>query len=271
MLAYAFPKISALTAIRSDADGNANPSGAYLAVVFSAEIISLNSKNTPAYKIQYKKATETSYTTKTLADFSGQYSVSDGVFVFSADTSSSYDIILTVTDDFKSVTKTAVGSSGKKVWSLLKKAGEIVGMAIGKVAELEGVFDVDMVIRARKGIIVDSEWVNLEIANGYALYNSNAENQPKYKVTGNVVTVTGALSPNVEYTSSLDPVVIASGIPAECRPSTNQQFICQGSGMNRWNCTVKPDGTVTMARYGTTEATTVPTSAWLVFSCTYQI
>lgn len=271
VLAYAFPKISALSVYRCDANGNASSSGAYLAVKFSSAITSLNSKNTAAYTIQHKKATASSYTTKTLTDFAGQHSVSNGVYVFSADTASSYDIILTVKDSFKSIPKTATGSSVKKTWSLLKKAGEIVGFAFGKIAELEGVFDVDFVIRARKGIIVDAEWIDLTIASGFALYDKTVANQPKYKVTGNVVTVMGVLSPTAEFTSSTTGVNIASGIPANLRPSVNLQFVCQGSGMNRWDCSVTTSGTVTLSRYGTTEATKVTVGAWLPFCVTYQI
>ena len=271
VLAYSFPKISALTVNRCDENGNASSSGAYLAVKFSGAITSLNSKNTATYTIQHKKTSETSYTTETLTDFAGRYSVSDGVFVFPAETASSYDIILTAKDAFKSTSKNRIGSSVKKVWSMLKKAGEIVGIAINKIAELEGVFDVDMVIRARKGIIVDAEWVDLLVTSSFVLHNGTAANQPKYKVTGNVVTVTGAVSPKTAFTSTTDTVMIASGIPSAYRPKISQQFVCQGSGMNRWLLTITENGFLMVSRYGTTEATTVPTSAWLVFTVTYQI
>lgn len=271
VLAYDFPKISALSAYRCDANGNESSGGAYLAVKFSAAITSLNSKNTAAYTLQYKKSSATSYTTKTLSDFAGQYSVSNGVYVFPAETASSYDITLTVKDAFKSIPKKATGSSVKKVWSMLKKAGEIVGIAIGKIAELEGVFDVDLVIRARKGIVVDAEWVDLTIADNFVLYGGTVSNRPMYKVTGNVVTVMGVLSPETEFTSSTTGVNIASGIPANLRPSVNLQFVCHGSGMNRWCCSVTTGGAVTISRYGTTASTTVPEGAWLPFCVTYQI
>lgn len=271
VLAYEPPKITALSAYRSDADGNASSSGAYLAVKFSGEVTSLNGKNAANYAIKYKKTSATSYTTKTLNDFAGDYSVSGGIFVFPAETASSYDITLTVSDAFKTASKPTTGSSVKKAASLLKKAGEIVGFAFGKIAELEGVFDVDMVIRARKGIIVDAEWVDLTIADGFALYDGRVANQPKYKVTGNVVTVMGVLSPTEEFTSSTTGVNIASGIPANLRPSVNLQFVCQGSSMNRWNCSITTGGAVTISRYGTTAATTVTVGAWLPFCCTYQI
>lgn len=271
VLAYAFPKISALSVYRCDASGNASSSGAYLAVKFSATITSLNSQNTAAYTVKYKKSSETSYTTKTMTDFAGQYSVSNGVYVFSAETASSYDIILTAKDAFKSIQKSAAGSSQKKVWSMLKNAGEIVGFALGKIAELEGVFDVDFVIRARKGIIVDTEWVDLTLSDEFAVYNGTASRHPKYKVTGNVVTVRGIVSPKTAFDSTNDNVIIASGIPSEYRPPETQYFVCQGSGMNRWLCTVSVAGTIGISRYGTNDHATIPTSAWLTFTVTYQI
>lgn len=271
VLAYEPPKITALSVYRSDNNGNASSSGTHLTVKFSATITSLNKKNTAAYTIQYKKSSATSYTTRTLDAFAGQYSVSNGVISFTAETTSSYDIVVTATDAFKSIPKTASGSSVKKVWSMLKKAGEIVGFALGKIAELEGVFDVDMTIRARKGIIVDAEWVDLTIANGFALYDGKVINQPKYKVTGNVVTVMGVLTPEAEFTSSTTGVNIASGIPSNLRPSVNLQFVCHGSSMNLWCCSVTTGGAVTVSRYGTTAATTVAAGAWLPFCVTYQI
>ena len=114
-------------------------------------------------------------------------------------------------------------------------------------------------------------WKNLTIASGFGLYSGTASNQPKYKVSGNVVTVMGVLSPTAEFTSSTTGVTIASGIPANYRPSVNLQFVCQGSGMNNWCCSITTSGTITIARYGTTATTTVPAGAWLPFCVTYQI
>lgn len=143
VLPYSAPKITALTVNRSDAAGNSSTSGAYLAVTFNTEITALNNKNTATYKVQYKKTSETSYTTETLT-------TSSGVFVFAADVSSTYNIVLTVADVFKSASKTATGSSAKKLWSALSKG---LGFAFGKVAELEGVLDVGFATRFMGGIL----------------------------------------------------------------------------------------------------------------------
>ena len=150
VLAYTAPKITSLTVNRCDASGNSDTSGAYLAVVFSNSVTSLNSKNTATYTVQYKKTSASAYTTQTLTNYAGQLSVSNGKFIFSADTASSYNIILTVADSFKSSSKTATGSSAKKLWSILQQG---LGFAFGKVAELEGVLDIGFKTRFMGGIL----------------------------------------------------------------------------------------------------------------------
>ena len=116
-----------------------------------------------------------------------------------------------------------------------------------------------------------TSWVNLTLDDGFALYNGTAVNQPQYRVSGNLVTVKGCVSPKTAYTSSATKVTIASGIPADYRPDAALSFVCQGSGLNRWTLGIETNGTITISRYGITENISVPTSAWLVFHCTYSI
>lgn len=136
---YTSPKITSMSVIRSDVDGNSSSSGAYLTVKFKSEVSSLNNKNSATYTVKYKKSTASSYTSKTLSDYKDKYSVTDGKCTFAADTGSSYNVELTVNDNLGSAKKTAVGSSIKKLWSILKKG---MGFAFGKVAELQNYLDV---------------------------------------------------------------------------------------------------------------------------------
>lgn len=141
VLPYTAPKINSLSVYRCNEAGEKVNSGGYLAVVFSADIKALNNKNSAVYAVKYKKSADTEYTTKTLTDYSGKYTVSKGVFIFAADTSSSYDIVLTASDDFsgdKPVEKSVTGSSIKKLWSILKKR---FGIAFGKIAEFENTIE----------------------------------------------------------------------------------------------------------------------------------
>lgn len=139
VLPYSAPKITALTVKRCDANGNSSTSGAYLGITFSSDVTALNNKNTAVYSVQYKKSGASSYTTSTLTNYGGQYKVTNGVFVFAAETSSTYNITFSVKDAFGTVAKVTTGSSVFKTWSLYKRG---IGLALGKVAELSGVLDI---------------------------------------------------------------------------------------------------------------------------------
>lgn len=352
VLAYDLPKITALSVKRCDSDGTINSKGSYLAAIFSAEITSLSGSNSAAYSIEYKKASESDYTTESLTDLAGQFSVSDGVFIFAADTASSYDVRFTAADNFTETKRAASGSSASKLFSILAQG---LGFAFGKIAELENVFDIAFQTRFSGGIlqpilpdntdldavmtpntytgrnagsagylncpvdvsatfvlevftvgdvgqimqrlttahkkaplvyiryyyssswgdwmptsIAASDWTNLTLSSDFVPYNNVSANHPRYKVSGNVVTVTGTVSPVTAYQSSNDPVIFASGIPAEYCPDYRHAILCQGSGMNRWMLTIEPEGTLAVSRYGGTSQAEVGTSAWLIFSATYQ-
>lgn len=138
-LAYTKPALSSLKAIRCLSDGTAYSSGGYLKLTFNSTVSSLNSKNTAAYVLKYKKESETSYTSVTLSSYANKYSVSSGSAVFAADTGSSYDISLTVTDAFNATTRTTNGPSSVKIFSILAQG---LGIAIGKIAELTDYLDI---------------------------------------------------------------------------------------------------------------------------------
>jgi hypothetical protein len=116
-----------------------------------------------------------------------------------------------------------------------------------------------------------SAWKNLTLDAAFTVYNGTAANQPKYRINGNLVTVMGAVSPKTAYTSSATKVTIASGLLAEIRPDLPLSFVCQGSGLNRWTLGIETNGTLTISRYGITDNISVPTTAWLIFNCTYSI
>lgn len=114
-----------------------------------------------------------------------------------------------------------------------------------------------------------SDWRTLTLSSGFEVYGSGTD--PKYRVNGNLVTVTGAVKPTAVVTSNTVGVPFASGIAAEFRPKVHQQFICQGSGINRWVLSVNTDGTLNVSRYGTNAYVDITAGAWLVFTATYSI
>lgn len=139
VLSYASPKITSFSVKRCKSSGREDSAGTYLAVIFSSEISSLSSKNTATYTVEYKKASEGSYTSASLSSYDGTYSVSGGKYVFAADTSSSYDVVLKVADAFSAIQKDGYGQAISKLFSWLNKG---LGWAFGKVAELENALEI---------------------------------------------------------------------------------------------------------------------------------
>lgn len=167
VIAYSAPKITAIDIYRSGASGTATSNGAYLTVKFSGSVTSINSKNTAKYVVQYKKANDTSYTSEELADYANAYSVIDGMYTFAADTSSTYDIILTATDAFNSAQRSGSGGTVSKLFSFLAKG---LGIAFGKVAE------------KNKTVELEDEW-SLEVGKN-ATIGGNASVSGTFGVTG---------------------------------------------------------------------------------------
>lgn len=194
VLAYSLPKITALSVYRckSATDATASPSGAFLAVKFSAEVEPLNRFNTAIYTIRDKKKDETTFAERTLEIF--DYSVSDEVYIFRAEKTSSYDVVLTVADNIQSYSKSIVGSSVKKFWSALKKAGQIVGFAFNKIAEHENVFDIGFQTLFTGGLLhpvlePDTDLNDIRTPNTYVGANVSNYNYANCPLTSGTFTL----------------------------------------------------------------------------------
>lgn len=145
---YKRPKITSLKSKRCQ-QYNINLAGdGYLGVLFDAEVTDLNEQNTSVFELLYKKATESNYNVVELQDYENQYTVS-GESIFQAD-KDSYNIILRITDDFGTVEKKITGPS---ISVLISKLRYNLGLAFGKLAELEGVFDIGFKTRFSGGIM----------------------------------------------------------------------------------------------------------------------
>ncbi len=138
------PAIIKLTVKRCDSDGTENDQGNYVQATFSAEVESLNSKNTASYTLKYKKTTESTYTSVALSAYNNVYSVTDATYIFPADSGSSYNVELSVTDNFKT-TKRATSAS--TAFTIMHWKSDGTAMAIGKIAEESNLFDVGLPAR----------------------------------------------------------------------------------------------------------------------------
>lgn len=262
VLAYDIPEISEFTGIRCDQNGTADEDGQYVQLTYSYTIAALNNKNDKTITIAYKQEGASSYTTlKTESNYSANGSTYIPTTVFSVD--NSFKFRIQVADYFKTV-KYEIDVS--TAFTLLDFSAGGHGMAIGKVAETEDLLEIALPVS-----FSGSDWADLTLSNDFVLYNGSAANQPQYKAVGEMVFVRGVVSPAAAFDSSNTLVTIATGIPAALRPPYNMSFVCQGSGINRWLCSITTAGAVAISRYGTTANDNVPTNAWLTFAVSYFV
>ena len=135
VLDYSPPTISKFTIGRCDQDGTANDQGGYCKVTFSYSVTPLSNNNTASCKLLYKKTSSSSYTSTSV---STSYSATNKTYIFSADSGSSYDIQLSLTDYFSNITRS---TSLSTAFTLMNWRSDGTGMAIGKVSEKPNAFE----------------------------------------------------------------------------------------------------------------------------------
>lgn len=129
VLPYARPVINTFKVHRCDADGAENDRGLYCKVTYGYTIDTLYGKNGMSGYIQYRKTSETEYTSVELPK---EYSVTDGTYIFAADDGSTYDVQLLLADDFVSVGhKTTLSTA----FSLIHYAPSGKGITFGGIRD----------------------------------------------------------------------------------------------------------------------------------------
>lgn len=152
VLDYTAPVISLLKVNRCNSDGTANEQGSYIKITWSGTVTSLSSKNTARWILYYKKSTASSYSSVTLSTGT-TFSFSNKTYVMAADTGSSYNIKMSVTDNFTTTSKETVASTA---FTMMHFNADGNGMAIGKVSEVSGRFDVGMPSQFRNNMYFDN-------------------------------------------------------------------------------------------------------------------
>lgn len=129
---YASPAVTALSVHRCNQDGTNNDNGGYVKVTFSATVSSMSSVNTAAYKLQYKKSADSSYTSVTFSELANKYAVSGHTYVFAASADYSYDVRVTATDKHSSTTR---NTSASTAFTLINFGADGQSIGIMKLAE----------------------------------------------------------------------------------------------------------------------------------------
>lgn len=149
VLDYIAPIITSLSVRRCNQDGTENDQGVYIKVIFSGSVTSLNNSNSAKWAIETKKTSESSYTSYPIISLNNSYSVTNYTYIFAADTGSSYDVRIHVTDNFEELYRTTAASTALTIMHY-KSNGK--GMAVGKISELDNVFDIGFKTRFFAGI-----------------------------------------------------------------------------------------------------------------------
>lgn len=265
VVAWKKPKVS-FTAERCDISGNVKEDGECIKVVYSFDIATVGNNNDKRVVFGYAETGATSFTQ--FHEITNLYTGSGEIIsnpIFSVD--SSYLIRLIAYDTFTYSKTYAEIETDTTIFDILASGK---GIAIGKVAELEDVLDVNFNAKFRKEVefISDKEWTNIPLTAEYKAYDT--EQVPQYRIKGNTVEVRGAVSPLTAYTSSNERKIFGD-IPSKYAPTTALYIMCQGSGMARWLFSVQPNGALTVSRYGKTAYEEIPLNAWLTFHATWTI
>ncbi len=149
VLNYVEPVVVALTVHRCDEDGTENVQGDFVLVTFTAEVTALNNKNTAVYVLKYKKSSDAEFTEVGLDELQNNYSVTNQTYIFPADSSNSYDVEFTVTDNFKTTSRSTNASTG---FALMHHRADGTGLGFGKLGEVENGLDVGLDAVFRKPV-----------------------------------------------------------------------------------------------------------------------
>lgn len=181
---YSSPLIETFIAERCNSDGSANDEGEYAKITIVASVTPLNNKNYASFTLLYKAKGDAEYTD--LGTETGSYEIATaGILPNMLSIDESYSFTLIVTDDFTSVTYTVDLTTG---FTLVDYHSSGQGMAIGKVAEKEGVLEVALDAEFKKSAVI--------AGNRYAFSSPGVANQAGYiKMASIHITAANADTP----------------------------------------------------------------------------
>ena len=156
VLAYSPPQITHFECSRcGDANGSVNANGQYLKVTFGYSVAPLNNKNKASYLLRYSVYDDGKWgglTSGTSYNYSGTYISATAIL----NTASTYQVGLVVTDSF------GTASFYKEIGTAVRLLSYIVkrfAIAIGKIPEIDNIFDVALESIFRKKVTMNSDLV----------------------------------------------------------------------------------------------------------------
>lgn len=180
-------------------------------------------------------------------------------------TSSSGDVVAGHTTCFTYLTVEAVEDG-----QIITVNNTIDGIPIGSEFEYDG----EEVPDGYEEVIEDETeddtgWQRVTLTSYFKPYNNNEEYTPVYRRVGKLVEVKGTLSPSSAQEAGWTATMFT--LPDGFRPSQVVSVLCQGSGQNKWQLMVNPNGEVVMDRYSGTSNVAIPATAWLIFQVMFFV
>lgn len=231
VIAYAQPKISTFTALRANGLGAADDNGTMALARIKFAISSVSDKNSKSYKVEYRpKASDT----WTQAATGSVYTYDSNMLLnVGLDTDTSYDLRLSVTDYFGTVT---ASTDVATAFTLLDFNASGKGLAFGKVSEEENGMEIDMPLSIQQYVYMGGRQKNDEEKDIYFQTTedaANVHNCKLYGASGSSVTSIGcwdtARSHGIwRYLSATQNMVI----DANCkftRANGGDEFISSGA------------------------------------------
>lgn len=147
VLSYSAPKITKLSVIRCNDDGTENDQGSHAKVTYSYSITYLNSltdnNNSKGAVLKYKKSSESETAWQSIP-LDAKYIATDETRIIDADSGSSYDIALFVSDDFYKDTNAVKSQTSVSTgYCIYHVPASGKGITFGGIAEGDG-FNVKM-------------------------------------------------------------------------------------------------------------------------------
>lgn len=147
VLTYSAPKITKLSVIRCNADGTENDQGSHVKVTYSYSITYLNSltdnNNSKGAVLKYKKSSESEIAWQSIT-LDAKYIATDETRIIAADSGSSYDIALFISDDFYKDTNAVKSQTSVSTgYCIYHVPASGKGITFGGIAESDG-FNVKM-------------------------------------------------------------------------------------------------------------------------------
>lgn len=139
VIAYTAPKINTFTAQRSNGLGSADDNGTMALARIKFSISAVNDKNSKSYLVEYRPKADDTWTEAAKGNV---YTYDSNMLLnINLDTDTSYDLRLTVTDFFGTVTATTDIATA---FTLMDFNASGKGLAIGKVSEIENGMEIDL-------------------------------------------------------------------------------------------------------------------------------